>query len=52
MVSNTRSFTFDSGHTVSGTRSRASRCTSAGLSVQRTPWSMRSTFSTSSALSM
>jgi hypothetical protein len=30
----------------------ASRCTSAGLSTQRTPWSMRSTFSTSSALSM
>ena len=33
-------------------RLAASRCTSAGLSTQRTPWSMRSTFSTSSAASM
>ena len=34
---NTQSFTFDSGHTVSGICSRASRDTSASSSTQRTP---------------
>ena len=40
----------DKGHTVSGMRSRASRFISCGSLVDCTPWSMRSTFSTSSAL--
>ncbi len=52
VLRNTHSLTLDSGQTVSGMRSRARRCTSAGSSTQRTPWSMRSTFSTSSALRM
>ena len=48
-IYSTRSIILEHGQTVSGVRSSASLLTRSGSASQRTPWSMRSTWSVSRA---